>query len=178
MKAPLNKSFVIHDKNTSTHYLSSTAVFTKTENIPYYSEKSTLCLSRDRRLRQSHFAKKFFMKCSRITMNHSLHSIPTLHEFRQFSFLFANSVQQVYLVINFTTKILVLKFSLYDLHFLRYPQKTNLKPILWAKIWHQKFCTANGRWDFKYVILGTQPRTFLQSPIITPKILGSIFFIT
>ncbi len=34
--------FMKHDKNMSTHYSSSTAIFVKTTNIPYYSKK-VLC---------------------------------------------------------------------------------------------------------------------------------------
>ncbi len=72
------------DENTSIHYSSSTEVFLETENILYYSEKSTLCLSRDHLLRRMCFMKKFSEKWSWITMNHSLHTIYNSHNFRLF----------------------------------------------------------------------------------------------
>ncbi len=46
------------------------------------------------------------------------------------------------------TKISVPKFPLYEIYFLKNAPKTNLKPILGAKIGTQKFCTAGGGWDF------------------------------
>ncbi len=61
-------SFAKHDGNMSAHYSSSSAIFTKTENIPYYSEESNLCSSRDCLLWQMRFMKKFFGKRSQTTL--------------------------------------------------------------------------------------------------------------
>ncbi len=84
-------SIAKYDENTSTHYSSSAAVFVKTENITYYNEKSALCLSGDRLLRQMCFVRTFFTKA------HESFSTPYSRFTRvlsicQFLLLFTNNV--------------------------------------------------------------------------------------
>ncbi len=101
-------SFAKYDKNTSTHYSSSTAVFAKTENIPYYSEKRTLCLLRDRLLRQMRFVKKFFWETfSNYNESFSTHysHFARILSIRQFSSLFANKVQRIILYALFAFRL-------------------------------------------------------------------------
>ncbi len=89
----------------------------------------------------------------------------------------ASKLNQIfYLVVHFTTKNSVPKFPLYDQYFPRYAPKTNLKQNLGAKMWHIKFCAADGGGAFNMLFLPHRLTLFCEVPQLPPKCLVPCFY--